>query len=109
MYFVATLLFIFLVDKILKKIVDIYYKKNPKKSYFDKFFDDEVAQADFFYKEMKDRIYKMAEDDNETHISEWFEILPFCKYIDEWYKKTHPGYNAPSLEKKARKEAGLAR
>jgi hypothetical protein len=69
---------------------------------------DNAAQAKFFYSEMLQRIRKMSRDDNETHISEWFEIIPLCEYVDEWYNTTHPDIPAASLKDRARKEAGLA-
>jgi hypothetical protein len=66
-----------------------------------------AAQIDFFYEEMRDKIFRMSEDGNETHISEWIKILPECEIIDKWYKEAHPEHTDPGLLKAARKEAGL--
>ncbi len=52
-------------------------------------YADEALQACYFHCDLGSKILEML-DDPFTIESDWKNILPICKYADEWFERTHP-------------------
>lgn len=118
MLLIERVVFFISIFTIIYSFTEIVKGKNKKnttknqeleKIFFDQIFEDENNSqfANDCYRWVNDKISMMSADGNDTHISEWVEILPICQIIDEWYQKTHPNSVVKSLYSKAKKESGL--
>ena len=51
-----------------------------------------LTDSECFRKDLQDLIEKMEDNPRITKM-DWQELLPVCRYADEWFRATHPIHN----------------
>ena len=77
---------IYSIVLVMLVILIIGHKKRKKELLWP---TNEAVQATFFHCDLSSKLREM-EDDPQTTYQHWKDILPVCRYSDEWFAKTHP-------------------